>query len=627
MASLPQASSPLAIPPRSTVSVGTSTHSVSSSPPPPPPIPPLSSRAKTASSTAAAASRPPRGSLRGYIRFALGTTALIAGHETKALSHFMAAGMDGVAMGSTVAAFCSEFRIGMDADGEWGPDNLESETNRGQVSKANYETAERLYTLSALQGCGMAMARLAFLKTHGRVGIKIHQAEADKWRRGCAARGEDAVRWLRTTAAAGVAASQFCLALCHYNGIAVPENDAEAFRWCERAAKQGLAGAMNVLGNLHIEGAGCTQDPAAGLRWYIRAAELREAAAIYNIGTLFERGIAMEEDMSAAFGWYERASRYGSINAMNTLGIFYEQGLGTTHSMPFHAVRQYLEAARHGHPHAQYNLGRCYHEGFGLIRDDEKAALWFAQAAAQNHAVSQLSFAACQEFGLGVRADSRAALRHYEAAFANGASEAEKRLFPRSALALLPAARTLLLPHRKRPSSALLHTLPRELLDYILECAQITPLPAAHFRAVLAIASEPSTLSPHHPRLATAESFLEALGLAHLQIGALPLPACDCTRFGDDNDQDDDNDNDNDQENGDTNAHAECRSIKHVVDGVERAAPFPPIECDWAAHVAVLAPAAEEALESPTGWMPSYRADEEPVWWKDPAMLQVLEKR
>ncbi|KAJ3140708.1 hypothetical protein HDU90_008011 [Geranomyces variabilis] len=608
------------------------------------PIPPptFSSSSSSSSLSKAAASsanneatphRPPRGSLRGYIRFALGTTALIAGQETKALSHFMAAGMDGVAMGSTVAAFCSEFRIGMDADGEWGPDNLESETNRGQVSKANYETAERLYTLSALQGCGMAMARLAFLKTHGRVGIKIHQAEADKWRRGCAARGQDAVRWLRTTAAAGVAASQFCLALCYYNGIAVPENDAEAFRWCERAAKQGLAGAMNVLGNLHIEGAGCTQDPAAGLRWYIRAAELREAAAIYNIGTLFERGIAMEEDMSAAFGWYERASRYGSINAMNTLGIFYEQGLGTTHSMPFHAVRQYLEAARHGHPHAQYNLGRCYHEGFGLIRDDEKAALWFAQAAAQNHAVSQLSFAACQEFGLGVRADSRAALRTYESAFANGASEAEKRLFPRSALALLPAARTLLLlpPHRnKRPSSssssssspALIHMLPRELLDYILEFAQITPLPAAHFRAVLAIASEPKTLSPYHPRLATAESFLEALGLAHLQIGALPLPACDCTRFGDNDGEDEENEG----ENADTNAHAECRSIKHVVDGVERATPFPPISCNWAEDVAILAPAAEEP-ESPTRWMPSYHSADEPVWWKDPAMLEVLEKR
>ncbi|TPX56459.1 hypothetical protein PhCBS80983_g04525 [Powellomyces hirtus] len=598
--------------PRPTASVGTSTQSFFLSTPPATPLPTATptSSIPAAILSMGSSQRSPRGSLKGYIQFAMGTKALIAGQQAKALDLFLAAGMEGVAMGSSVAAFCSEFRLGMDQDNNDPMDvGGELPTPRGQVTQENYETAERLYTLAALQGCGMAMARLAFLKTHGRVGIKIHHAEAEKWRKGCAARGEDAVRWLRATATAGIAASQFCLALCYYNGIAVTEDDNEAFVWCEKAAEQNLAGAMNVLGNLYIEGAGCHKDPSKGLKWYIRAAERREPAAIYNIGTLFERGIAVEEDLAQAFGWYERASRFGSINAMNTLGIFYEQGLGMDHPMPFLAVRSYLEAARLGHPHAQYNLGRCYHEGFGLIRDDEKAASWFTQAATQNHAISQLSLAICCEYGLGMKKSRPLARRNFALSFANGAAEAEKRLLPLTALALLPTARAILHPSR-RPSTALIHTLPRELLDHILTLTQHpTHLPPAHVRAVLAIAATPTSLfSPH---LRSKDAYLELVGLAHLQISALPLPSCDCTRFGDDDD---------DETDESADSPMSCRAIKHVVDAIDKAEAYPPTHWDWTLEIAPAAePSASHSAYSPTLHCQPYYTPE-PVWWKDPLM-------
>ena len=115
----------------------------------------------------------------------------------------------------------------------------------------------RLYTSAASQGSGLAQARLAFLKTHGRPLIKIDQSLAETYRRACGKQGVSSVAWLAHAAEAGLAPAQFCLALCYYNGIAVPEDDTAAFRWCERAASQGHSGAQNVLGNLYVEGAGC----------------------------------------------------------------------------------------------------------------------------------------------------------------------------------------------------------------------------------------------------------------------------------------------------------------------------------------------------------------------------------
>ncbi|KAJ3002780.1 hypothetical protein HKX48_002115 [Thoreauomyces humboldtii] len=577
----------------------------------------------------------------------MGTRALINGKEEQALRYFLRAGKSGLPIASSVVAFFCEFRLGVDGDDDTEDDerNLtvgaaHHQQQQQPTSQASYETAERLYTLAALQDCGLAMARLAFLKTHGRNGIRIQHAEADKHRRGCAAKGESAVAWLRVTAEAGCAASQFCLALCYYNGIATPEDDRQAYVWCERAAVQGLAGAMNVLGNLHIEGSGCPQDPASGLRWYIRAAELREPAAIYNIGTLFERGIAVEEDAVQAFGWYERAARFGSINAMNTLGIFYEQGTGMNAYNPLLAVKSYLAAASRGHPHAQYNLGRCYHEGFGVPRSDLRAADWFGHAAKQNHQLSQLSLAICIEhqlgnaeegvyaFSLDEAESAREARRAYAAAARSGCADSVKRLLPQTACTLLPAARAILQPPSRR-STALIHTLPRELLDVILALVQPrhATLPGIHLRAVLAVATSTASLFSHH--LASREAFLQCLGLADLEIGHLPLPTCDCV----------------------TRATLEvsspptrCTCIKHVVDGMEKVEVAAPIVVDWDLVVVnpadddvtccLIAPAAEADQEfsngssssSTTQTLQKTRFPVEVVWWKDATMEQAYDK-
>ncbi|KAJ3207737.1 hypothetical protein HDU67_007270 [Dinochytrium kinnereticum] len=394
---------------------------------------------------------------QSHVRFVMGSMTLFeAGRaqdlmdrerlERRALGHFRKAlngGPGESVLAVAVLAFFSEFGMG-------GVEN-------------DFREAERLYTDAANQGCGFAQARLAFLKTHGRPNIKINHAEAEKWRTACRSNStskrsspsttsststpEDeipaSIRWLRLAAEARVPAAQFCLALCHYNGIAVPSNDREAFKWCELAAQQGHPGAQNVLGNLYIEGSGCAVNPSAGLRWYIRAAEKKEAAAIYNIGTLFERGLAVEEDPTQAFEWYVRASVFGSVNAQNVLGIFHEQGIGV-HQNPARAVYYYRTAALSGHPHAQYNLGRCYHDGFGVQADDTLAVSWFKLGAEQGHALSLLSMAVCSEAGIGVPADKDRAFGFYRRAAMRDSFEAKRRLGPAVALGVLVPARALL---------------------------------------------------------------------------------------------------------------------------------------------------------------------------------------
>lgn len=478
--------------------------------------------------------------LKGHVCLALGTSALLVEkNEKKALAYYQKAEKENVPLAYAIVAFFKEFMLGVE---------------KRPMTDADFEEAEKLYLVAAERGCGMAMARLAFLKTHGRPGIKIDHADAEKWRKGCEGLGEAAVSWLRVTAEAGIPASQFCLALCYYNGIAIAEDDTLAFFWCEKAAQQNHPGAQNVLGNLYVEGSGCVQNPTVGLRWYIKAAEQREAAAIYNIGTLFERGIAVELDTVQAFGWYERAERFGSINAMNVLGIFFEQGIGMERPMQQQAVHYYTKAAAKGHPHAQYNLARCYHEGFGIREDDSLAAQWFQLAAAQNHTLSQLSVAICYEYAIGVEQNFKLSLRNYRLAAVNRCEEARKRLQPSIALKLLAPARILLSnalsnarpANRTNSSKLTIRSLPPELIEHILSMLDPTDiLPPAHHRAIYNLAGNRQTLTDG--RLRTKERYLKILGLESMSVGAMGKPSvCNCSGTG-------------------------CEAIRHVVDSIQKA--------------------------------------------------------
>ncbi|XJO77538.1 hypothetical protein BDV3_002104 [Batrachochytrium dendrobatidis] len=342
------------------------------------------------------------------------------------LGHLLKSHLGGFPEATALLAFCFEFGLA--------------------ELQVDHILAERLYIQAATSNSGFAQGRLEFLKTHGRPDIKINHVESAYWRAKCGQNNCLARAWLITAAESGLAAAQFCLALCYYNGISTQKDYALAFQWCKQAAQQGLPAAQNVLGNLYLEGSGCTLSTAIGLEWYTKAAAKREAAAIYNIGTLFERGMGIEQNYGRAYEWYMRAASYGSINAQNVLGIFLEQGIGVE-ANPHQAVQYYTRAALCGHPHAQYNLARCYHEGFGLQHNDYLALAWFEKAARQNHVLSILSTAISYEFGIGTKKCLETAEKLYGMAAKRGSKEAHTRLVPIVAKRLLNYA-SVLLPAR-----------------------------------------------------------------------------------------------------------------------------------------------------------------------------------
>jgi TPR repeat protein len=57
------------------------------------------------------------------------------------------------------------------------------------------------------------------------------------------------------------------------------------------------------------------------------------------------------------------------------------------------AYCHWMTLAEKGHPEAQYNIGWMYHNGYGLIINDQKASLWWQEAASQNYTEAIFSLA------------------------------------------------------------------------------------------------------------------------------------------------------------------------------------------------------------------------------------------
>ncbi|KAJ3273811.1 hypothetical protein HDV01_003938 [Terramyces sp. JEL0728] len=375
--------------------------------------------------------------LKSIVYLYIASNALVANPTPKTIHLLLKAHILRNPLAATLLGFCFEFGIVVDR---------------------NPKISEVLYRKVA-QKCGLAALRLAFLKTHGRVGVSIDICEAEKLNQ--LVKASECTSWLLMAADQGMAEAQFCVAVCFQTGV-LPKDHSKAFYYCKKAASQGLSQAQNLVGNYYLEGVGCGSDPEMAMIWYIKGAEQREAASIYNIGTLFERGLGVPTSITVAIQWYERAARYHSINANNVLGVFHEQGFATP-SIPEKAVEYYSTAALYGHPHAEYNLARCFHDGFGVNRNDFMAFSLYMKAAKQNHKLAQLSVGICHEYGIGVDIDMEQSIKYYIQASVSGCSFAKLRLVP-LIIKKIHLASKVLNEREFKP----FHALPTELKLHIL---------------------------------------------------------------------------------------------------------------------------------------------------------------
>ena len=171
-------------------------------------------------------------------------------------------------------------------------------------------------------------------------------------------------------------------AICHLQGMGVPQDDAKAMACLRAAARLGSAGAHNELGVCFSTGNNAVaRDDAEAARFFILAAEKGHVEGMKNAGTCLACGTGVAQDAAAAKVWLEKAADAGCVEAMYNFATLF----GDSEEADAYMRR----AAECGFATAQYNVGQAEHK-----RDDlEAAAAWWRKAAMQECPEAQYNLA------------------------------------------------------------------------------------------------------------------------------------------------------------------------------------------------------------------------------------------
>ena len=152
----------------------------------------------------------------------------------------------------------------------------------------------------------------------------------------------------------------------------------------EAATEQGDAEAQFNLGNMYFEGLGVPQNDAEAARLYRMAAEQGIAEAQFNLGVLYSTGRGVPENDTEAARLYRMAAEQGIARAQFNLGVMYFEGLGVPQN-DAEAARLYRMAAEQGDADVPFNLAYMYFTGRGVPRDYVQVYAWLNIAAAQGY--------------------------------------------------------------------------------------------------------------------------------------------------------------------------------------------------------------------------------------------------
>lgn len=114
-----------------------------------------------------------------------------------------------------------------------------------------------------------------------------------------------------------------------YNiGRGVRENHEEAFKWYRRAAEAGLSISQFNLGLMYQHGRGVNKDINEAVKWFLKAAAQNDPDAEMKMGYLAAKGIGIKQDYQQAMKWFRRASEHGDNKGYVNIGIMYDKGDG-----------------------------------------------------------------------------------------------------------------------------------------------------------------------------------------------------------------------------------------------------------------------------------------------------------
>lgn len=251
-------------------------------------------------------------------------------------------------------------------------------------------------------------------------------------------RDAEAVPLFRYAADAGFTPAVYKLALCHYFGYGVAENEATAFLLFREAAQQGHAAAAYYAAMCCYRGHGTPENRPEGDRWLAQAMEGEYAPALLYRGErladtaetreegerLLTRAAELGEDramfelychfmdlkdQATAESWLRRAAEAGNRKAQCDLG-YYLMKPERSEEEQAEGVQWMQKGAEQGDAVAAYNLGLYFEEHTELPDAAERAFRAMEQAAVQDYLPAIYRLAMYYFEGKGVRRDRKKAL-------------------------------------------------------------------------------------------------------------------------------------------------------------------------------------------------------------------------
>ena len=243
----------------------------------------------------------------------------------------------------------------------------------------------------AVQGHAASQYLLAL--THfDEAGPAHDRAEALKWlERAAVQRHEGARTHLAAMAARGDAAAHLALGLIARD---VAGNDMAALRHLRAAAAAGDPQGLLALGQLHDAGDGVRRDEPHAADLFRSAAgaamkavlDARHGAAAGILGPGSGEWLAFAAAQTRAAHRSPPAgdARGAELFAHYWVGLALLAGAGTAADTP-RGLAHHRAAAERGFALAEFSLGLLHERGHGVPRDLERARHWFARAAEHGH--------------------------------------------------------------------------------------------------------------------------------------------------------------------------------------------------------------------------------------------------
>ncbi len=147
--------------------------------------------------------------------------------------------------------------------------------------------------------------------------------EAGDWHRGVEAleneHHEAAYYIFLRSAQKGDARSAHALGTLYLHGMGTDKDLDEAARWLRAAADAGLANSQAELAGMYARGEGVEQNPETAAFWFRKAAIQGHPVAQATLGVMAYKGEGTPHDMAESFMWMSLAAEQGLENALMNL--------------------------------------------------------------------------------------------------------------------------------------------------------------------------------------------------------------------------------------------------------------------------------------------------------------------